>query len=383
MTAPTPADVFEDLDLAALRRRRSHKWTRYPLQVLPAFVAEMDFPVALPVRTALETALRDDDFGYAEPIGLAEAFVGFTGQRFGWEPPAERVLAVPDVMAGVAQTLRATTRPGDGVVINPPVYPPFFSTVRQAERTVVPVPLVCRDGRPAIDLDGLERAFAAGARAYLLCSPHNPTGTVVPQAKLRAVAELATAYDVTVISDEIHAALTLDGAAHVPYGSVSEAGVTLMSASKAFNIAGLKAAVLVPNSAAELERLALPEETKYGCGHLGVLTATVAFREGHSWLDALLTHLAGNRTLLAELLAEHLPTVRWVPQQAGYLAWLDCRELGLGDDPAATFLERGAVALSSGPTFGEREGAGHVRLNLGTSRALLTEVVKRMAWAVR
>lgn len=379
-------DVFDDVDLDELRRRRSMKWRVYPPDVLPAWVAEMDFPLAEPITATVRAAVDRGDCGYAEVGELAGAFAGYAAERCGWDVDPAGVFAFPDVMSGVADLLRLVTRPGDGVVINPPVYAPFFSVVEDVERRLVEVPLERRGDDWRLDLAGLEAAFAAGARAHLLCNPHNPTGSVLHRSELEALAELADRYGVTVLSDEIHAPLTLPGATHTPYvalgGVAAERGVTLASASKAWNVAGLKCAVVVAGSDAMRAKLStLPEETPYRCGHLGVLAAVAAFREGGGWLDGLLRRLDDNRRLLSDLLAAHLPDVDYLPPQAGYLAWLDCTGLGLGADPAARFLERGRVALSPGPTFGG-PGAGFARLNMGTSPALLEEAVRRMAAAI-
>jgi cysteine-S-conjugate beta-lyase len=245
---------FEDLDLARLRQRRSEKWRAYPPDVLPAFIAEMDYDLAEPVRAALRSAIDLDDCGYAQPAGIGETFARFAAARHGWTVDPDRVHLVPDVMAGVDLIVRLTTEPGDRVVINPPVYPPFFDHIRDAGRRVVEVPLVRTDGRWDLDFDALEAAFAAGARGYLLCHPHNPTGRVFGVADLRRIAALAEQYGVIVVSDEIHASLTLPGARHTPFvaaGDVAaEHGVTLASTSKAFNLAGLKGAVAVAGSAA-------------------------------------------------------------------------------------------------------------------------------------
>jgi cystathionine beta-lyase len=379
-------DPFEDLDLRRLRERRSAKWSRHPPDVLPAWVAEMDFPIAEPVRAALLAAVERDDCGYMSPAGLPAAFARFAAERYGWPVDPAAVSIVPDVMAGVAEVLRRATAPGDPVVINPPVYPPFRSVIQEVERTVAEVPLA-RDGPGwVLDLDRLERAFAAGARAYLLCNPHNPTGTVARPEELERIGELADRYGVVVLADEIHAPLVLTGARHTPFGGLRAPlvgrSVTLTSASKAWNVAGLKCAVAVaPEPPMRALIAGLPEEVRYRAGHLGVLAAIAAFEDGGEWLDGLLAHLDRQRHRLTDLLRRELPEVGYAPPQAGYLAWLDCRALPLGVDPAAAFLERGRVALSPGPDFG-REGAGFARLNLGTSAALLAEAVRRMARAV-
>jgi cysteine-S-conjugate beta-lyase len=389
VTQPPSGDhsSFDDLALDRLRQRRSAKWAAYPADVLPAWVAEMDFPIAEPVKQALRAAIDLDDCGYARPKALSEAFAGFAAARFGWDVDPARVVAVPEVMIGVGEVLRLVTAPGDGVVVNPPAYPPFFATITEVERRVVDVPLVRGADGWALDLAGLERAFAAGARAYLFCSPHNPVGRVFDREELRAVAELAARYDVAVLADEIHAPLTLPGAAHTPFATVSEPlgvrAVVLTSASKGWNIPGLKCAVVAAGSAAMRDTLAplrAPERLER-VGHLGVLGTVAAFAEGGAWLDALVAHLDRNRALLASLLAECLPEVGYVPPQAGYLAWLDCRPLGLGDDPARVFLTRGRVALTRGLDFGTG-GAGFARLNMGTSGELLREAVHRMRSSV-
>lgn len=378
---------LDAIDLDALRARRSMKWRAYPPDVLPSWVAEMDFPLAPPVKEALRAAVERDDCGYAAFDGLADAFAGYAKDRLAWSVDTSRVKVSADVMAGIGDALRVLTDPGDAVVVNPPVYPPFFSAVRDAERRLVEVAMLEDEaGRWELDLDGLERAFAAGARAWLLCNPHNPTGRVLSRTELEAAAALAVRYGVVVLADEIHAPLTLPGAVHTPYVSLGEeaAGdaVTFASASKAWNVAGLKCAVLVAGSERTRRRLAaIPKELSYRTGHLGVIAAIAAFTEGGEWLDAVCAHVDRNRGLLPGLLAEHLPGVRCSAPEASYLAWLDCRGLGLGDDPAAAFLERGRVALSAGLDFGA-PGAGFARLNMATSRALLNEAVTRMAAAL-
>lgn len=382
MSRPLDSTLTE-LSLERLRERRSEKWSRYPEDVLPAWVAEMDFPLAPAVEEALAAAVRRGDTGYAAPqaLGLGEAFAGFARGRFGWEVDAAAVSPAPDVVAALRALLVEIAAPGDRVVINPPVYHPFFGVLEELRLEAAEVPL--REGE--LDLEGIEASLAAGAAAIVLCSPHNPTGAVPGEAELAAVAEAASRHGAWVIADEIHAPLTLPGARHVPFLTVSQAarerGVALCSASKAFNVAGLGCAQIVTASdaaAALVDRL--PHGAK-SCGHLGAIAAVAAYREGGAWLDAVLAVLDRNRTLLAELLAADLPEVGYEPPAASYLAWLDLRALELGEDPATAILLRGKLALSPGPSFG-RQGAGFARLNFGTSPALVEEAVQRLATAV-
>ncbi|MEV4118486.1 aminotransferase class I/II-fold pyridoxal phosphate-dependent enzyme [Micromonospora sp. NPDC049645] len=377
---------LRQLTIDQLRQRTSLKWREYPDDVLPLWVAEMDVPLAEPVASAITDAVARGDTGYTAGTAYPQALAEFARRRWGWDGLAvERTALVPDVMHGVVEALRLVTEPGDAVVVNCPVYPPFYESLAHADRRIVEAPLG-EDLR--IDLGTLEDAFRrvrAGGRpaAYLLCSPHNPTGVVHSAAELTAVAGLAERHGVRVVADEIHAPVVAEGARFVPYLSVpgAENGLSLMSASKGWNLAGLRGGLLVAGPAAAGDLARVPIGVSIGTSHLGVIAHTAAFRDGGDWLDALLTGLDDNRRLLATLLAEHLPAIRYRPGQATYLAWLDCRALGLGDDPAAVFLDRGRVALNPGTTFGTG-GAGHVRLNLATAPELITEAVRRMAFAV-
>jgi cysteine-S-conjugate beta-lyase len=368
-----------ELSLETLRLRRSAKWRFYDDDVLPAFVAEMDFPLAPAVKIALAEAVELDDtgYGYPEPLGLAGAFADFAEARLGWEVDPERVAAAPDVVNAITSLLRAIARPGDRVVINTPVYHPFFAIIEELGLELAEVPLV--DGE--LDVDGTCAEFARGAVALILCSPHNPTGTVPTEEALRAIAAAAASHGAWVLSDEIHWPLTLPGARHVPFLSVSEEarehGIALVSASKAFNLAGLGCAQMVTASA---RAQAVIEELPFiatHAGHFGLLATVAAYREGAAWLDDVVAVIDHNRGLLAELLAARLPEVGYTPPRAGYLTWLDLRAFGLGDDPSEALLERGRVALNAGPTFGP-QGKGFVRLNIGTSPALVEEAVKRI-----
>jgi cystathionine beta-lyase len=380
---------FDQVTEEMLRRRRSAKWSRYPADVLPAWVAEMDFPLALPIKQALQTALDADDAGYAFPGDLPGAFASWAADRWGWSVAPGDVFVVPDVVTGLFELLRVLTAEGDGVVIDPPVYPPFAGTIRGLGRVVIPAPLTrpTGPGGPfALDLAAIERAYARGARVHILCSPHNPAGIGYSPETLAKVAALAERHGVFVLSDELHAPLTLPGAKHTPFPQASEAArrrsIVLTSASKTWNLAGLKAALLVAGGDEGRRVLGrLPPEAPYHSGNLGVLAARAAFAAGEPWREEVVSLLDRNRRLLGELLATHLPAVRYVPMEAGYLAWLDCSALGLGDDPAEAFLTRGKVALSQGPTFGI-EGKGFARLNIATTAPLLEEAVRRMAAAL-
>ena len=373
------------LSLADLRQRRSLKWRLYGDDVLPLWVAEMDVLSPEPVVRAVSEAMARGDTGYPWAPDYAEALAGFAQRRWGWAPEPRDARLVANVMTGVSEVLRLVTGPGDAVVVNSPVYPPFYGFVHNLGRRVVEAPL-STDGR--LDPETLAAAFVEGTggggrAAYLLSSPHNPTGAVHTVDELTTAGELAAAHGVRVVVDEIHAPLVYAPTRFTPYLSlpVGASAFSLMSASKGFNLAGLNAALALAGAEAAAELARMPEEAAFGASHLGVLAQAAALRDGDAWLEALLGGLDSNRRLLAELLAEHLPLVGYRVPQATYLAWLDCRALALGTDPAAVFRERGRVALSPGPGFGTG-GEGHARLNFATSPAVLAEAVVRMASAI-
>ncbi|MGH3352270.1 MAG: MalY/PatB family protein [Nocardioides sp.] len=396
--APYP-NPLEELSLQQLRTRTSMKWRTHPADVLPLWVAEMDVRLAPSIVSALHSAIDAGDTGYPAGTRYAEELAAFAHRRWDWGGLAvERTTVVPDVMMGIVELLRLITDPGDSVVVNAPVYAPFYAFVSHADRRIAEAPLG-EDSR--IDIEALEEAFlrakaVSRQAAFLLSNPHNPTGAVHTHEELEQVAALARRHGVRVISDEIHAPLVLAGASFTPYLSVpgSEDAFALMSASKGWNLAGLKAAVAIAGAQATDDLRRMPEEVSHGPSHLGIIAHTAAFKDGEDWLDALLLGLESNRALLGALLEQHLPTVKCTPPDGTYLAWLDCRALGLEDDlrldgpaivtdlagPAQLFLEKGKVALSSGHVFGTG-GAGHVRLNFATSQEILREAVRRMGAA--
>lgn len=367
-------------DENACRRRTSIKWQHYEPDVLPMWVAEMDVLPAPAVATELHRIVADGDIGYPVARPYFDAVARWYER---WSAPADpsRMALVTDTVSGLRAAVTAVTEAGDPVYLTVPVYPPFHSVVGATGRRKVPVALT-PEGR--LDVPALEEAFAAapGRGALLLANPHNPTGSVPTPEELTALARAAERHGVTVISDEVHAPLVLPGARFTPFASIPEAAgsLTVISPAKGWNLAGLKAAAVVggPNATAALARI--PADLEYTASHVGVRAHIAAMDDGQDWLADLVGDLDANRTLLAELLEEHLPDVSWRPGEATYLAWLDCRALDLGTDPAAHFLAHGRVALNSGLPFGD--GQGHVRLNFAASPQVLREGVRRMAAAL-
>jgi cystathionine beta-lyase len=384
-----------NVKLRDLRQRTSEKWRHYPADVLPLWVAEMDAPLAEPVERALITAARGGDLGYAIATSYVDALGDFAARHWGWDGvTAERTRAVANVMSGVAAAIVALTEPGDRVVVNCPVYAPFYAYTENSGRVIEEAPLGA-DGR--LDLEELDRAFARARAAsqrpaYLLCNPHNPTGTLHRPDELARVLALANAHGLRVIADEIHAPLVLHGS-FTPLLSLpgAESAVSVLSASKAFNLAGAPAAALVVGEQASDVLTTLEHRVVPGPSQLGVLAQGAALREGDDWLRALLDDLVARQALLIALLEEHLPAARYLPGDATYLAWLDLRALGHFDSPegergrmaslsgpASHFLEHARVALSDGAAFGTG-GGGHVRLNFATSEDILTDAIERLA----
>jgi cystathionine beta-lyase len=381
---------LNDLDLERLRARLSVKWQHYGRDCLPAWVAEMDFPVAEPIRATLKRALELDDFGYPQEqavVGLPELFAARVRQRYGWQIDAERVEVLSDVVQGIYIALMALTTPGAGVVVQTPIYPPFLDSVKKLGRSPRICPLVDSGDRHAVDFGELARA-CQGARMLLLCHPHNPTGRVFTRAELTRLAELALEHDLFVVSDEIHADLSFAGSDFVPFASlgpeIAARTITLSSASKAFNIAGLRCAVAHFGSAGLRERFnaCVPEHARGGVGILGQYCTKAAWQAGDLWLEEVKQTLDDNRRFVLAELHQRLPEVRVHLPEATYLAWLDCSALGLDSSPATFFVRQARVALSDGAWF----GAGFeqcVRLNFATSRSILGELVERLITAAR
>lgn len=390
-----------------LRAQGSMKWTAFPATI-GAWVAESDLGTAPAVTRALHDAVDAGLLGYLPPA-VAAAHTAATRDwmrdRYDWEVPRSRVHHVADVISGLDVAIEHYSRPGSAVIVPTPAYMPFLTVPLQHGREVIEVPLV-EDGSPSggehangpragvghaggpravLDLDAIDHALAAGAGLVVLCNPLNPGGRVFERAELEALAEVVERHGARVFADEVHAPIVFDGARHVPYASVSAAAsghsITTTSASKAFNLPGLKAAQLITTNDADDEVWqTLGPMAGHGAGILGVIANTAAYRDGRDWLDSTIAYYDRNRRLLRELLAERLPEVGYRMPEGTYIAWLDLSRLGLGDDPATTLLERAGLAVTDGRACGVA-GAGHVRVILATPRPVVERIVDALVAA--
>jgi cystathionine beta-lyase len=367
----------------------SNKWQKYGPDVLPLWVADMDIPSPPAVVEALRARVAHEMFGYlAERNPLPEVIAERMRKRYGWSVSPEAVTLLPGVIPGLNVAARAVARPGDGLLIQTPAYPPIqrvagnTGLVRQ-EHELARQP----DGRYVVDLDGFARAIDGRTRVFLLCSPHNPVGRLFTPAELAGMAETCLRRDLVIVADEIHGDLVLDGARHVPIASlapeVEQRTITLVAPSKTFNLPGLKcAAAIIPNAALRERFVAARADLVQVPNVLGYTAALAAYRDGDPWLEGLLRHLEGNRDALVRGVRERLTGVAISPPEATYLAWLDCRAAAIpGGDPFTFFLERARVALNDGQTFG-RGGAGFVRLNFACPRPMLMEGLARLERAL-
>jgi len=376
------------LTVDELRARRGGKWRMHPSDVLPAFVPDMDFKVAPPIQDAMRQFVDTQDYGYGQmtdPIALFEAFSSWMARRHDWRPDPALTRANSDVVQGLMATIVAFSEPGDGVIAQTPIYPPFLRLIAESGRRLVENPMVDDGIRFVVDLEDLERV-ASEASMILLCNPHNPTGRVLERAELEGIATIAAAHNLTIVTDEIHADLVFPGATHIPMATLPAAAdrtVTLTSATKGFNIAGLRASVAHFGSLALREKFdrVLLERVLGVPGRLGLAATIVAWSEAEDWLSDVMSYLDRNRKRVAEWalkadLGHHMP-------EATYLAWLDCRRLDVPEGLTLQqhFIQHAKVALSEGLDFGE-PGRGHVRLNFATSPEILEEILARLSAAV-
>ncbi|MFE7439023.1 MalY/PatB family protein [Streptomyces chartreusis] len=381
---------FDDLDRAWLRARPSVKWHRPAPQVLPAWVADMDFPVPPAVVTALHDTIDRRDLGYPDwPDGspLRAAFARRMAERYGWAASADRVREQTDLIQCLQLILHLSTDKGDAVAIQTPNYPPFLATLATMGRRAVPIPMKDTDAGWRIDFAALDTAVRdAACKVLVLVNPHNPTGRVLTREELEEIAAIAQRHDLLVISDEIHAELTYSPHQHVPFASLSpEAArrtVTLTSATKAFNLAAIRCAVTHygPDRLLRLRDMQPPD--LYGAiSPLGVVATEAAWRDGAAWQRDLLTVLDRNRRRVSEVLEARLPRLRCHAPEATYLAWIDTQPLGLGDTPTERVLKNGGVMLDGGTSFGP-EAAAFLRLNFATSQAILEDILTGVTHAL-
>lgn len=375
-------------NLSELHTHRSEKWRAFPQDVLPLPVAEMDFPVADPIRKLLAEMVANSDLGYLGPIPeLGLGFKKFAAERWNWNVDEKQVHIATDVGVAVVEILRVFTKPGDSILISSPVYHNFYTWINETKLTLVDVPFE-RIGdeftNPWIfNWQAIESAYKSGIKVHLLCSPHNPLGFIYTKQELLRLVALAKEHDVLIISDEIHAPLTYPDQTFIPIlslGSDAESvAICVTAASKGWNIAGLKCALIISQNDQMNTQLAkLAPAMHYRASLLGGFATAVAFSECEVWLDDVLAQLDHNRHLIKKLLAEKLPTVRYHIPQNSYLAWLDVESLHLGVDPSITLVEKNRVAFSPGHGFG-KQCDQYVRLNFATSPEIITEAIDRMA----
>jgi cystathionine beta-lyase len=382
---------FSAHNLAELHTHRSEKWRAFPRDVLPLPVAEMDFPVAEPIKALLTEMVAHSDLGYLGPIPeLGLGFKKFANERWNWTVDEKQVRAATDVGVAVVEILRVFTQPGDSILISSPVYHNFYTWINETKLTLVDAPFE-RTGDEStnpwvINWSAIEKAYASGIKIHLLCSPHNPLGFIYTKQDLLKIVALAKKHGVLVISDEIHAPLTFSGETFVPMLSLGadaeSVAICVTAASKGWNIAGLKCAIIISQNEQMNSKLAnLAPAMHYRASLLGGFATAVAFADSGVWLDTVIAQLDHNRHLIKKLLAENLPTVRYHIPQNSYLAWIDVASLNLGADPSVALVEKARVAFNSGHTFG-KQCDQYVRLNFATSPEIITEAIDRIARTV-
>ena len=383
--------MFDDLETSVLAKKLSVKWSRDPDDVLAAWVADMDFPIAPPIKRAMQNVLDIDDLGYPGydlRDAVRQAFVDRMAARFDWHIDLEDTWLLTTVVQGLHFAPTIGSKPGDGVVVQMPIYTPFLKAIDQLGRRRIEAPLG-RDGdRYVVDAEILEAAIDETTTVLMLCNPHNPTGRVFTIDELTAIADVAERHNLLVIADEIHQDLLHDGNVHEVFArvapNVAARTITLTAASKSFNLAGNRCALVHFGSPELRGKLETMTHRMVGevsiMGHLATLAAWTD-PESQVWFDEMLAYVDGNRRFFAEALAEQIPQSRHAMPEATYLSWVDLSACGLGDNPAEVLLERGRLALGIGPEYGD-QGTGFVRMNLATSRHIVAEAVDRIAGCI-
>jgi cystathionine beta-lyase len=379
---------FDAITIDQLRASGSYKWSTYP-EAIGAFIAEMDFGVAPEISSALTRSV-EALVGYPTPelvSAMSAATARWLRDEYSWDVPPERIRPVGDVLIAMRATIDHFTAPGSKIVLPTPAYMPFLKIPPMHDREIVEVPLLLEDGRYVFDLDGLDRAFADGGGMLILCNPYNPVGRVFTREELLAVSEIVERHGGRVFADEIHAPLVFAPHRHIPYASISQAAaghsITSTSASKAWNLPGLKTAQVILSNDADAATWATPVVTRNEllASNPGIIANTAAYDDARDWLADTHAYLDGNRTLLGELLAEHIPAIGYTPAEGSYIAWLDARGLGIEGSPADFFREEAGVALTDGVACGAA-GEGFLRFILATPRPIIEQAVRQMAAAL-
>lgn len=382
------ASRFDAIDVDQLRRIGGLKWSMFP-DAVGAFVAEMDFGVAPGISRALHSAVDQGLFGYlpsAVSDEMSAATADWMRDAYGWSVPASDVHPIADVIHALDLAMQHFSRPGAPVIVPTPAYMPFLSVPPAAGREVIQVPMSVTDGRYTLDLDGIDAAFRAGGNLLVLCNPYNPVGRVFTRDELVAVSEVVERHGGRVFADEIHAPLVYAPAAHIPYASISDTAaahtVTATSASKAWNLPGLKTAQITLTNDGDREiweRIGMM--ASHGASNLGVIANTAAYRDDRGWLADVVQYLDGNRRFLGEALAAQIPEIAYRAPDGTYIGWLDARALELSTPPAEFFREKAGVALTDGSATGAA-GVGFMRFVFATSRPIIEQAVDRMAGAL-
>lgn len=366
----------------------SHKWQRYGEDIIPLWVADMDFVSPEPVVEALHRRVDHRVFGYNRPgMDLTMVIQERLKRLYGWDVREEEIVFIPGVVPGLSLSFQVCTRPGEAVLVQPPVYFHFISDPVRRGRLLNDPPLLAKGETYEIDFDAFERSITDSTKIFLLCNPHNPVGRVFTPLELTRLAEVCLRHHLIICSDEIHCDLVYSGFRHTPIATlgpeVAHETITLMSPSKTFNLAGLGAAFAVIKNPSLRERW--NREARGLIPHVNIMghvAALAAFREGQEWLDQVLAYLEGNRDFLARYVVEKLNPLRMARMEATYLAWLDCRGAAIPGNPSAFFLKEAKVALNDGAEFG-RGGDGFVRLNFACPRSTLAEALERMVHAFK
>jgi cystathionine beta-lyase len=375
---------FDSITIAQARRKGGAKWSRYNEDVLPSFVADTDFNLPPAIHEAFALQLERQDYGYSLQMSerdLPGIYVDWAKRRFGWQVNEASIEALVDIVQGIFLCIQQYTQPGDGIATLTPTYPPLWSAIGNTGRRLIASTLTTRNGNYEIDFDDLRHQIDSSTKMFILCNPHNPTGRVFTRAELDEIAEIVVENNLLVLSDEIHADLVFSGHKHIPFASlspeISSRTITLTSATKSFNLGGLRFAIAIFGSQQLQDQFNLVHRGMIGgLNSMGMTATEIAWRECGDWLDDMVGYLEGNRDYLIHELSTRVPQINCLTPESTFLAWLNCTGADLNEDPFSHFLNTAKVAFNPGTDFGPG-GEGYVRLNYGTSRQILTEMIDR------